>query len=75
MADILPFLVGRTFDAETIRIMGEAFDMTSLALHESGQPPVVQELIAQRIIDIASTGVRDPDQLSQQALQALGLDA
>ena len=75
MADILPFLKGRSFDAETTRIMGEAFDMTTRALHDSGQPPVVQELIARRIIGIAAKGVRDPVQLSQQALQALGIDA
>jgi hypothetical protein len=60
---------------ETTRIMGEAFDITTRALQDSGQPIVVQQLIARRIIDISATGVRDAVQLSQQVLHALGLDA
>jgi hypothetical protein len=42
-------------------------------LHDRGQPQVVQEIIAKRIIDIAMTGERDPDELARRALQALGL--
>ena len=75
MADILPFLMGRSFDPETTRIMGEAFDTARHGLHDRGQPAVVQEIIAKRIIDIAATGERDPRQLAQQALKALGIDA
>jgi hypothetical protein len=53
--------------------MGEAFDMARRSLHDKGQPFVVQEIIAKRIIDIAATGERRPDILAQQALKQLGL--
>jgi hypothetical protein len=33
----------------------------------------VQEIIAQRIIDIAAKGECNPDELARRALQALGL--
>jgi hypothetical protein len=75
MADILPFLTGHSFDPEMTRIMGDAFDEAARSLHDKGQPLVVQELIAKRIIDIAATGIRDPEQLAHQALRALGLSA
>ena len=73
VAEMLPFLNGRSFDPETTRIMGDAFDKVSRDLHDRGQPAVVQELIAKRIIDLAATGVRDPEQLAQQALRAFGI--
>jgi hypothetical protein len=72
-ADIVPFLKDRAFDAEATRVMGEAYDKARKMLHDKGQPHVVQEIIAKRIIDIAMTGERDPDELARRALQALGL--
>ena len=72
-ADILPFLKDRAFDAEATRVMGEAYDKARKMLHDRGQPHVVQEIIAKRIIDIAATGERDPDELARRALQAVGL--
>ena len=75
MADIVPFLAGQSFDPAMIRIMGEAFDTARRGLHDQGQPAVVQEIIARRIIAIAATGVRDPEQLALQALESLGISA
>jgi len=72
-ADITPFLKGRAFDSEITRIMGQAFDKATRALHDTGQPALVREVIAKRIIEIAESGVRDPDQLAKRALQALGI--
>jgi len=72
-ADIVPFLKDRAFDAEATRVMGEAYDKARKMLHDRGQPHVVQEIIAKRIIDIAATGERDPDELARRALQAVGL--
>jgi len=72
-ADILPFLKDRSFDAESTRIMGLAYDKARRMLHDKGQPSVVQEIIARRIIEIATGGERDPDKLANRALQALGL--
>jgi hypothetical protein len=72
-ADIVPFLKDRAFDAQATRAMGEAYDKAREMLHDKGQPHVVQEIIAKRIIDLAATGERDPDELARRALQALGL--
>ncbi len=74
MADILPFLKGRSFDPEVTRIMGEAYDKAKRGLHDRGQPELVQEIIAKRIVDIATTGGHDPDRLASRALQALGIE-
>jgi len=71
--DIVPLLENRSFDAEATRALGEAYDRARQMLHDKGQPDVVQEVIARRIIDIAATGERDPGELARRALQALGL--
>lgn len=73
MADILPFLKGRSFDAETVRIMGQAYDAASRHLHDTGQPALVQEIIAKRIIDLVTAGARNPDEIARRALEALGI--
>ena len=69
-----PFLRGRTFSPEQTRLMGLAFEKASAGLHDSGQPAVVQEIIAKRIVDLAMLGERDPERLALQALQALGIE-
>jgi hypothetical protein len=40
-----------------------------------GQPEIVQEIIAKRIIDIAETGERDPDKMCERVLLTFGLSA
>jgi hypothetical protein len=73
MGDISPFLQGQPFDPETLNALGLAYDKARRHLHDTGQPAVVQELIAERIIAIAKTGLSDPDQLAQRALADLGV--
>jgi hypothetical protein len=75
MADIVPYLAGQSFDPAMVSIMGEALDTARRGLHDRGQLAVVQEIIAKRIIEIAATGVRDPEQLALQALGSLGISA
>jgi hypothetical protein len=67
-------LQGQAFDPETIEVMGKAYDKAKRRLHDTGQPALVQEVIAKRIIDIAATGERDPDQIARRALEALGVE-
>jgi hypothetical protein len=74
MSDLTPFLLGQSFDPEAIEIMGTAYDKAKRRLHDTGQPALVQEVIAKRIIDIAATGERNPDQLARRALEALGVE-
>jgi hypothetical protein len=76
IVSILPFVrkAGTVFDDNATRIMGEAFDSACKELHDKGQPEIVYEVIAKRIIDAAGNGERDPIQLRKTGLTALGLD-
>ena len=76
MASILPFIrkAGAVFDDRVTQIMGEAFDSACQALHDTGQPPIVYEVIAKRITDAARAGERDLVRLRNAGLTALGFD-
>ena len=51
--------------------MGEAFDAACEELHDRGQPFIVREVIAKRIIHAADSGERDPIRLRETAAVAL----
>jgi hypothetical protein len=74
VASILPFnrKAGTVFDDRITEIMGEAFDSACKELHDSGQPSIVYEVIARRIIDATGTGERDPVRLRNVGLAAFG---
>ena len=76
MASILPFVrrTGTVFDDRTTQIIGEAFDSACKELHDTGQPPIVYEVVARRIIDAANVGERDLIRLRNAGLAALGFD-
>ena len=75
MASILPFIRkgGTVFDNQATQILGEAFDSACKELHDKGQPTIVYEVIAKRIIDAARKGERDPVRLRNIGLAAFGL--
>jgi len=75
VASILPFLrnTGTLFDDYATKAMGEAFDAACRELHDKGQPQIVYEVIAKRIIDAAKRGERDIVRLRDAGLAALGL--
>jgi hypothetical protein len=73
-SNIVPFLKDGSFDPDAVRVMGDAFDRARKLLHDRGQPGVVQEIIAKRIIAIAEGGERDPDKMCKLALAAFGID-
>jgi hypothetical protein len=75
VASILPFIrkAGTVFDDRVTAVMGEAFDSACKELHDTGQPPIVYEVIAKRIIDAARGGERDVMRLRNVGLAALGL--
>jgi hypothetical protein len=60
------------FDPEAIKVLDAAYEKARASLHDIGQPAIVLEVIARRIIQVAQTGERDPDRLCAQALLALG---
>jgi hypothetical protein len=55
---ILPFIqkAGVIFDDHATEAMGKAFDDARQALHDKGQPAIVYEVIASRIVDAARKG-------------------
>jgi hypothetical protein len=54
--------------------MGEASDAVCKDLHDTGQPALVREIIANRIIKAAEKGERDPARLRKAGLAVLGYD-
>jgi hypothetical protein len=76
MASILRFIrkTGTVFDDGMTGVMGEAFDSACKELHDTGQPPIVYEVIARRIIDAAQAGECDLVRLRNAGLTALGFD-
>jgi hypothetical protein len=77
LASILPFIrkAGTVFDDRATQVIGEAFDDACKALHDTGQPAIVYEVIANRIINAARNGERDPVRLRNAGLSALGFDS
>ena len=70
----IPFILDElSFDPEIKSLMGQAFVSACKALHDNGQPELVNTVLAKRIIAIAKTGERDPKQLCDRALQEFGL--
>jgi hypothetical protein len=74
-ASILPYLREASFDADAIRLMGDAFDIARRDMHDNGQPDMVLEIIAKRVIEITRSGERDPRHIAKLALAAIGLQS
>ena len=72
---ITPFLQGQEFDPELITAMANAFDATCEALGLSDRGDRLNELIAQKIINLAQKGLRNPTALSSAALKELKSDS
>lgn len=73
MSNIVLLFRDTAFDPSEVDLLCLAYDKARRSLYDRGQPPLVQELIARRIIDAAKLGERDPDKLCEAALApALG---
>ena len=70
------YLQGHRFDAETARLLGVAFEMALVALqHADGSSAPTRDAVAQKIIELAKAGERDPERLCDAALEACALRA
>lgn len=70
---ITPFLAGQAFDPETIEKMSAAFVATCNALHlKVGDDPATR-LVAEKVIQFAQRGIRDPDMLCKLTLKEFDL--
>ena len=61
-----PFLDGETFDPETTRLLGVAFEMARAAI--KCPRDLSDEIIARRIIELAKAGERNVEVLCEAAL-------
>jgi hypothetical protein len=71
VGSILTFVPKVGFDDATTRIVSAAFEAACRELRDTGQPLVVQEVMAERIVDAARSGERDLIRLRDAALTAL----
>ena len=66
-------LQGHGFDPETARLLRLAFEIALVALqHADRVVSPTRDAIAQKIIELAKAGERDPGRLCDAALEALG---
>ena len=65
---IRPFLSGQTFDPETTRLMGVAFETARAAVNRPAD--LTDEMIAKKIIELAKAGERNVEGLCEAALNA-----
>lgn len=73
MAEILKFVgPAASFDSDMTAVLGSVFDETISRLNGQ-EAEIVREVVASRIIMLASKGERDPDRLRKAALAALDL--
>ncbi len=68
---ITPFLDGHKFDPETKYVLGVAFEMVCIALRIGDCDDYVKQAIANKVIDLATAGERNPDLLCEQALKEI----
>lgn len=74
VGEILQFIrPENAFDPETMAILVDAYDRAIAQLHDRGQPDIVREVIARRIIELAGRGKRDAMALCDAALTAIGI--
>jgi hypothetical protein len=66
---IRSFVEPGAFDPEAIAAMSEALEAALKELQGTGEPEVVRERIATRIIAAAKLGERDPARLVEAALR------
>ena len=65
------YLQGHKFDLETARLLGLAFEMALVALqHLDRAVSPTRDAVAQKIIELAKAGERDPGRLCDAALEA-----
>jgi hypothetical protein len=65
---IRPFLHDKEFDAETMRILGCAFEQCCVALRVEACAYDKKQTIANKLVELAKRGERHPDLLCERAL-------
>jgi hypothetical protein len=60
------------FDPETMRLMGRAYEMALISLRLVDRGDIANNVVAQKIIELAKSGERDPEQLCEGVLRQWG---
>jgi hypothetical protein len=68
-----PEISDGSFDAATTAIINQAFEKACQEMRPNGGLNSVKDIIAKRLIVIASGGECDPEKMSEAALVSLGL--
>jgi hypothetical protein len=68
---IRPFIRDASFNPEAVRVMSLAYDRAKAQIRESD--PASCEILAMRIVTLASCGVLDLDELTGEALKGMAL--
>jgi hypothetical protein len=65
--------LGVGIDPEVVSVVTTAYQMATDHLRRDGYTDLVRDIIANKIIDTAQQGERDPEGLCRSALAALGI--
>lgn len=68
---ITPFLRGQAFDPELIEMMAAAFSKTCDALGLAERSDPITALVAEKIIELAERGLRNPAAMHLMAINEL----
>ena len=71
-APITPFLQNQAFDPETVQAMANALVTTCEALGLSDRDDAMTQLVAEKIIELAKRGLKNPTALRLAAIKEFG---
>jgi len=69
---ITPFLQGQAFDPKTVQAMANALVMTCEAVGLSDRDDAMTQLVAEKIIELAKRGLKNPTALHLAAIKEFG---
>jgi len=69
---ITPLLQGQAFDSETVQAVTNALVMTCEALGLSNRDDAMTQLVAEKIIELAKSGLKNPTALHLAAIKEFG---
>ena len=73
MSSIAEFVGNTIYDPEAVRAMSLAYEAALQRLQDRGQPAIVREVIARRIMEVAALGERQPERRCATVLSELGV--
>jgi hypothetical protein len=70
---INPYLAGQAFDPEAVETMSAAFVAACEVLHLKVDDDPDARFVAEKVINLAQRGIRDPEKLRTMTLEEFGL--